>query len=169
MAERRSSLLRDRSTAGLLVELCVSTPDAFEICQAATARGQLGMFDQHIGNIVLDRKPWPAPGAAEGVALPAQASLAERTDQDGDKVFVDHGRGLLRWGAATYRILSGRYMLQRGLPSRVALPSPHYGLASHRIEVQSLDYRTASGRGRLVLNPALLYLGCLGKEIIGES
>src|SRR6516162_1366765 len=81
--------------AGSSVEFRVSTPDALEVGKRTAPGRQLGVFDQHVRNVVLDGEPRPAPDAKQRVSLPAQARLSERTDQYRDEVFIDHGRNLL--------------------------------------------------------------------------
>jgi hypothetical protein len=55
--------------------------DTFQVGQRAAIRRQLGLFDQHVRDVIVDREARPAPGADETIPVARQGSLAHWTDQ----------------------------------------------------------------------------------------
>ena len=78
------------------IERRLAGANAFEVGQRAAARRQLGLFDQHVGDVVLDREPRAAARADERITLPRRGAFPRgHTKRDSNASFT-MGRFLRR-------------------------------------------------------------------------
>ena len=69
----------------------------------ATAGGELGLLDQHVGDVVLDRESDPALGADQAIALVLERDFAHGTNQQSQELVAYHGGASLRHSALQCR------------------------------------------------------------------
>jgi hypothetical protein len=88
-----------RPISGAVLELDLSTADAFKVGERLASWGEFGFLDEHVGDVVDDLKFWSAAGADEGVAFEPEGGFTHGANEDFQEVVGEHGAALSGGGA----------------------------------------------------------------------
>ena len=147
------------------IQFCIAGSYALEIDQGAGARGQLSLFDQHVGDIVLNGKPRAAARADQRIALCAAGGPFP-----GDKPGAT-ATPCSPWSRSfiAMNLIPNQFDCPRACRhdrGRGIAPAPYYAVNVPPIEVCSTAFGASNDHGTIGVAGASLFRWTASPEII---